>query len=59
MVEFSLALAWWRRYQAQSLPAARRRALDKTIQVDEDYSIVTVHAGVPQRMLLDYLADYT
>ena len=29
------------------------------IQVDEQQELVTVAAGVPQRILLDYLAAYT
>jgi FAD/FMN-containing dehydrogenase len=33
--------------------------VDFPIKVDEDAATVTVEAGIPQRMLLDYLAEYT
>ena len=36
----------------------RGRALDISIHVNEEAKIVTVRAGVPQRMLLDHLASY-
>ena len=43
-------------------PAAWREAPipdDFPIKVDEDAATVTVAAGIPQRMLLEYLAGYT
>lgn len=38
---------------------AKQSAPSFPIQVDEDRQIVTVQAGVTQRILLNYLANYT
>jgi hypothetical protein len=45
-------------FALQGGPATRAWATEQSIQVNEKQGIVTVKAGVPQRVLLDHLAGY-